>query len=248
MDMREYWLGLKFMFSYFTILPVRFAKEDDLSRPGVLAAMLYFFPLGGAVIAGLSVGVFGQFHSVGWLAAVVAAVAYPVLYGFLHTEAVMDVADAVYAAHSGKDPYAIIKDPTVGAMGVFYGVSAMLLKVAAIVYLLLGDMGMVVVMAAMISRMVLVVLFKLHDFRSTFAASLKKALSGHGWWIALAVYALIGTVLAGDFVFWFLFGVLVGTAVSYGIKARIGFVNGDALGATLEGVEIVVLVGMAIGG
>ena len=127
--MREYYLGLKFSFSYFTLLPIQFSKADDLSTKPVLGSMLFFFPLVGLVLGLLTIGLFWLLSSLSWLGSVIAAVMYMVLYGFLHTEAVIDVADAIYASHSGKDAYAIIKDPTVGAMGVLYAVTVVLLKV-----------------------------------------------------------------------------------------------------------------------
>ncbi|WP_299804308.1 adenosylcobinamide-GDP ribazoletransferase, partial [Sulfuricurvum sp. RIFOXYD2_FULL_44_160] len=135
--MNKVYLGVKFALSYFTLLPIRFRTDDDLSHPRVLKAMLLTLPFVGALLASLSIGIFMALESLGWLGALIAAVAYMVLYGFIHTEAVIDVADALYAAHSGKDPYDIIKDPTVGAMGVLYGVSFTLLKIAALSTLLM---------------------------------------------------------------------------------------------------------------
>ncbi len=62
------------------------------------------------------------------------------MYGFIHTEAIIDVVDAIYARHSGKDAYDVIKESTVGAMGVLYAVGFMLLKIAGIIYLLIHSM------------------------------------------------------------------------------------------------------------
>ena len=87
------------------------------------------------------------------------------LYGFLHTEAIMDVADAIYAKHSGKDAYEIIKEPTVGAMGVLYGTSLMLLKIVGIAYLLMQGYFMKFITITIISRLSLLLLFDVHKFR-----------------------------------------------------------------------------------
>ena len=125
--MRDLYLGLKLAFSYFTILPVQFNQDDDLSAKEVLGAMLLFFPLVGSVLGAVTVGIFTLLEPLSWFGAVISAVIYMMLYGFLHTEAVMDVADAIYASHSGKDAYKIIKEPIVGAMGVLWSVGFMLL-------------------------------------------------------------------------------------------------------------------------
>ncbi len=240
--MRQVWDGVKFAVSYFSTLPVRFSSEADLTHPRVMESMVLSLPMVGVLLSGMTLGVWYGLSSIGWAGAVIAALIYPVMYGFLHTEAVMDVADALYAAHSGKDPYTIIKDPTVGAMGVFYGVTTLLIKTALITSLLLSDHGIVLIEAALISRMGLVVLFHLHTFRSSFVSQLQRALVGRDTWIVLGIYTLVGLIFLPAFWLWLGVGLVTAIAISYALRSRLGFVNGDVLGATLEGVEVVVLI------
>ncbi len=240
--MRQVWDGVKFAVSYFSALPVRFSSEADLTHPRVLESMVLSMPMVGVLLAGLTLGVWYLLGSIGWAGAVIAALIYPVMYGFLHTEAVMDVADALYAAHSGKDPYTIIKDPTVGAMGVFYGVTILLIKTALITSLLLAGHGIALIEAALISRMGLVVLFHLHTFRSSFVEQLRQALDGRNTLIVLGIYTLVGLIFLPAFWLWLGVGLAAAIAISYALRSRLGFVNGDVLGATLEGVEVVVLI------
>ena len=169
-----YFLGLKFAFSYFSVLPIKFSNADDLSTKPVLGSMLFFFPLVGMVLGLMSIGLYGLLEPLKWYASLLSAVLYMLLYGFIHLEAVMDVADAIYASHSGKDAYAIIKDPTVGAMGVLYSIAAVLLKVAGTCYLLLHGFIWEFVSILVISRLSLLLLFYVHDFHSTFSTGLKK--------------------------------------------------------------------------
>ena len=241
--MKRVWLGMMFALSYFTALPVRFASGVDLSHPRILSSMVLSLPLVGIILSALSLGVWYLLSPIGWVGAVIAALIYPVAYGFLHTEAVMDVADALYAAHSGKDPYTIIKDPTVGAMGVFYGVTILLIKTALIVQLLLSGHGIVLIEATLISRMGLVALIHYHTFRSSFVEQLRHALSGREVLIVLGIYALIGWVALPSFLLWLGAGLATAFLLSYALRSRLGFVNGDVLGATLEGVEVVVMLG-----
>ena len=56
--MNAFYLGLKFSFSYFTILPVFFKKEDNLNQDQVLAFMIFFMPLIGALLALFSIILF----------------------------------------------------------------------------------------------------------------------------------------------------------------------------------------------
>jgi adenosylcobinamide-GDP ribazoletransferase len=240
--LKNIYLGLKFAFSYFSILPIKFQEDDDLSTRPVLASMLFFFPLVGLVLGFITIGLFTLLHSLSWYGALLSAVAYMVLYGFLHTEAVSDVADAIYASHSGKDAYAIIKDPTVGAMGVLYAVAVVLLKVGGISYLLLEGFFMEFVMVLVISRLSLLLLFYVHTFRSSFATQLKESLTHTTMSLSFLLFGLIGMLLVSNFSVLLLLGLLFALLISYAIKSKIGFVNGDVLGATLEGVEILLCI------
>ncbi len=229
------------------MLPVRFKQEDDLGHTSVLGAMLFWLPLAGLVSAGGSVLVYLLLAKLGWLGAVVAALVYPMLYGFLHTEAVADVADALYAAHSGKDAYSIVKDPTVGAMGVLWTVAVVLLKTALIVYLLMHGAWALFVAAAISSRMGLEMLFFTQTFRSSFILTLQRGVDSKLFGGSMVLFLLVGLAVTGAR--FFLIAALA-MGISYLVATRIGkklgFLNGDVLGATLEATEIVLMLGGAL--
>ena len=243
--MKAYYLGLKFAFSYFTVLPVKFSTSDDLSTKPVLGSMLFFFPLIGLVLGLLTVGIYTLLEPLAWYGAVLSAVAYMMLYGFLHMEAVIDVADALYASHSDKDAYEVIKDPTVGAMGVLYATSTVFLKVAGISYLLLHGFLWELISIFIISRLVLLLLFYMHDFRSTFATQLKESLSKPMLLTAFGVFSILNILVVSNFSVLLLAGLLLALTFSYSVKSKLSFINGDVMGATLEFVEIVLLVMVA---
>ncbi len=245
--MREHYLGLKLMFSYFSILPIRFAKTDDLSSPAVLASMLFFLPLAGLVFGSISLGLFALLESLGWFAAIIAACAYMMLYGFLHTEAIIDVADALYAAHSGKDAYKVIKEPTVGAMGVLWAGCMVLLKVAGIVYLLLHGAYALFISVLLISRLGLLLLFATQRFRSSFIGAIQKGFKKSHFVGSLLLFTLIGLLLSGSyFILLLTLGMLLSYLIFRQIQRKLGFGNGDVLGTTLEGVEILLFIGAAL--
>ena len=230
------------MLAYFTLLPVRFKTSDVLSHPKVMGAMLFWLPLAGLVSAGGSVLVYLLLGKLGWLAAVIAALVYPMLYGFLHTEAVADVADALYAAHSGKDAYSVIKDPTVGAMGVLWTVAVVLLKTVLIVSLLMHGMWALFVAAAVSSRMGLEMLFFTQTFHSSFIRTLQRGFNGKLFGSSIILFLLVGLAVAGENFFLI---VALAMGISYLVATRIGkalgFLNGDVLGTTLEATEILLM-------
>ncbi len=241
--MKEHYLGLKFMFSYFSILPVRFTKTDDLSTPTVLASMLFFLPLGGLVLGSISLGIFTLLESLEWLAAIVAAVAYMMFYGFLHTEAIMDVADALYGAHSGKDAYEIIKEPTVGAMGVLWAGCMVLLKVAGTVYLLLHGEYALFLSILLISRLGLLLLFFTQKFRSSFISKMQEGFSKLYFAGSLLLFTLIGLLLSSwHFLVLLGVGLLFSYLLANQLRRKLGFINGDVLGSTLESTEILLFI------
>ncbi len=235
------------MLGYFTLLPVRFKASDDLSSPKVMGAMLFWLPLAGLVSAGGSVVVYMLLGKLGWPAAVVAALVYPMLYGFLHTEAVADVADALYAAHSGKDAYSIIKDPTIGAMGVLWTVAAVLLKTVLIVYLLMHGEWALFAAVTVSSRMGLEMLFFTQTFRSSFIQTLQQGFDGRLFWSSMTLFLLVGLAVAGE-KFFLIAALAMGISylVATHIGKALGFLNGDVLGTTLEATEIVLMLGGAL--
>ena len=244
--LKNIYLGLKFSFSYFSILPIFFKTTDDLSKKEVLGSMLFFFPFVGLVLGLGTIVLYSFLDHLAWYGALFSALTYITLYGFLHTEAVIDVADAIYASHSGKDAYSIIKEPTVGAMGILYATASILLKVAGIVYLFTHGFFMEFVAILIISRLSLLLLFRVHSFRSTFATQLKNALTNPYLLSSFFIFITIGSLLIYQFIFLLIIGLILALLLSFYIKSKLGFVNGDVLGATLEGVEILLFVGVVI--
>jgi adenosylcobinamide-GDP ribazoletransferase len=201
--------------------------------------MLFFLPLGGLVLGSLALGLYRLLFPLEWVAGVVAAVGYMMLYGFLHTEAVMDVADALYAKHGGKDPYAVIKEPTVGAMGVLWATGMMLIKVSAVILLLGYEAYGLFLAVPIISRLGLELLFLTQTFRSSFITTMQRGF-GTGHFIgSVLLFSSVGTLLVGWHFLWLL---AAGLGLSYliatAIAGKLGFMNGDVLGTTLESTEI----------
>ncbi len=240
---KQYYLGLKFVFSYFTILPISFKKEDNLSSSKVLNSMLYFLPFMGFILGLIVIFSYGFLNHLDFLGAMICAVLYMILYGFIHTEAILDVVDAIYAKHSGKDAYEVIKEPSVGAMGVLYALSLVILKLCSIVYLLINNLFFEFISILVISRFILIFLIKFFEFRSTFVNMLKDSLSLNCFLFSLLFTIIITTVLISFKSILLLFSALIFSFFIFKlIKKSLGFLNGDALGMSLELVEILLFI------
>ena len=164
-------------------------------------------------------------------------------YGFIHTEAILDVVDALYAKHSGKNAYEVIKEPDVGAMGVLYAVSLVFIKLSAIVFLLLNGFFFEFISTLIISRFVLIFLIKISDFKSKFVNMLKDALSFNCLLFSF-IFTIVMIVILSGFKTLYLLVIALFTsfAIFKFIKKNLGFLNGDALGMTLELTEIILFI------
>lgn len=228
-------LGLMFSFSYFSILPISFKKEDDLSKKDILNYMLFFFPFVGFILGLITLTILNLTSNLHWLSNIIAAIVYMILYGFLHTEAILDVVDAIYAKHSNKDAYKVIKDPTVGAMGVLYSISFVLLKISFLIYLFLNHYEFYLFVVLMLSRLMVLYNIKLFDFKSSFVGTLKSSLSTNCLIFSTLFVSILSIFIIGlKFLWLFIFSFIFLLIVSNLLKNKLGFLNGDTIGATLE--------------
>ena len=237
-----------FALSYFSIIPV-FVKNMEINND-TYKYTLVILPLIGAILAsfviGLNLALIEFFNPL--YASFVCAVVYLALYGFIHTEAIIDVVDAWFASYSGKDAYKIMKESTIGAIGALYGFSFVLLKVGIITYVLYEKQYILFLIVCVFSRLNLIYLLGYFKFSKDSFLSLAFQ---HGGVLQLKIFALIYLVLA------FIFGTnvlllfILSLASFYFIlkilNNKFGFVNGDCLGFTLEHTELILLnIGLAI--
>jgi adenosylcobinamide-GDP ribazoletransferase len=236
--MQDFYLGVKLSISYFSNLPVSFKRSDDLSKREVLASMLFFLPFIGLVLGSITIFIFLLISKLGYLAGVISAIIYMMLYGFIHTEAIIDTVDAIYAKHNGKDAYKVIKESTVGAMGVLYGVGFLIIKVASIAYLFINGLFEEFIAILIISRLSLLILIDTLDFKSSFVTLLKESLGWKSLISSFLVTILIGSILIPYFIIIMIVGFILAFIISIYLGKKLNFINGDVLGATLEGIEI----------
>ncbi|MCT7626665.1 adenosylcobinamide-GDP ribazoletransferase [Aliarcobacter butzleri] len=237
-----------FALSYFSIIPV-FVKNMEINSI-TYKYTLALLPLVGAILASIVIGFnlfFTQFFSPIY-AAFVASIVYLFLYGFIHTEAIIDVVDAWFASYSGKDAYKIMKESTIGAIGALYAFSFVLLKVGIITYVLYEKEYFLFLIVCIFSRLNL--LYLLEYFKFSKDSFLSLAFESGGIF-RLKIYSLIYILFAFLVAKYFLI-ILVLSLLSFYFILKIlnnkfGFVNGDCLGFTLEHTELIVLnIGLAL--
>jgi len=231
-----------FALSYFSIIPV-FVKNMEINNE-TYKYTLALLPLVGAILASLVIGlnlVLSEFfHPL--YASFVCAVVYLAFYGFIHTEAIIDVVDAWFASYSGKDAYKIMKESTIGAIGALYAFSFVLLKVGIITYVLYQNEYVLFLVVCTFSRLNLLYLLEYFKFSKDSFLSLAFANgSVFGLKILSLLYLLFALIFASNALILFVLSLLSFYFVLNVLNKKFGFVNGDCLGFTLEHTELLLL-------
>lgn len=240
--MKEILNAFYFALSYFSIIPV-FVKNMEIKND-TYKYTLAFLPLVGAIIASIVIVlnlVLGEVFNPLY-ASFVSAVVYLFLYGFLHLEAVCDVVDAWFASYSGKDPYQIMKDPTVGAIGALYTFCFVLLKVAIITYVLYEKEYLLFLIVCVFSRLNLIYLLEYFKFNKDSFLSLAFQSAGvFRLKIFAFIYVILAFIFASNVLLLFILSLVSFYFILKILNKKFGFVNGDCLGFTLEHTELILL-------
>lgn len=229
-----------FALSYFTIIPI-FVKDMKINND-TYKYTLAFLPLVGGILAIIVIALniflnefFNPLYS-----AFVASVIYLALYGFLHLEAICDVVDAWFASYSGKDPYEIMKDPTIGAIGSLYAFCFVLLKVAISTYILFEEEYALFFTVLVFSRLNLMYLLQFFQFNKNSFLSLAFQSAGVGKLkIYTLIYLLIAMFIFSNAITLFILSLLIFYSIMKILNKKFSFVNGDCLGFTIEHSELI---------
>ncbi|MDD3530533.1 MAG: adenosylcobinamide-GDP ribazoletransferase [Gallionellaceae bacterium] len=217
-----------------TRLPVR----GDAGRPEDAAA---WFPAVGLLVGGLVAGAawLGALADP-WLGALMALLAWVWVTGGLHLDGLADLADALGAAHRDRERFlAVLADPHLGA----FGAMAMMMQLIAKLVLLMLALKLGVSLWVLVLVPAWARLGALWWARSLPALKpgLGQRYAGRSgaWlpWAWLAVLAAASLAVAPVL----LAASLVILAWRGFLKARVGGMNGDCLGAGIEVVETLAL-------
>ncbi len=238
--MKTFFEGLVLSFGFFSIFRIPYTVNDiNEKHYGYMATGLLFVALVLSVTTVfIYIGVSKLITPI--YGAVFASLFYLFLYGFLHLEAVADIIDAYFAAHSGKDVREVLKDPSVGAMGAIGVFVFIFFKVSAISYILYNSLFSFFIISVILSRFCAVVLLKYGSFHkeSKLAILMQEGIEYHYFLPVAALIFFTGIYLApAMIVSIFLWGIFL-----YGwISRNIGFLNGDGLGFFIEMQELMLL-------
>jgi adenosylcobinamide-GDP ribazoletransferase len=217
--------GIIFAISYFSSLPIRlksFEADDSFYR-----GVIYGLPITGGVLAFVAIFTFLFFNLFfpSFYSAFLTSFIYLVYYGFLHLEGLADTIDGWYASLSNKDVYKIMKEPQIGAIGAIGTFCIIAIKVAVLTYLLYLEEYLLIFLSFVLSRFSLyfVLDLEIHE-KSSFLISMKQ--------VKKNLYFFDTFLLPVKWLTFFIINK---------ISKRIGFINGDIMGFTIEILELILL-------
>jgi adenosylcobinamide-GDP ribazoletransferase len=236
--MQSFLLALQFL----TRLPVPVRWDDRQAGRSLL-----YYPLVGLLI-GLALLLVAQLGD-SLLAAVLAVTAWVLLSGALHIDGLADSADAWLGGHGDRErTLAIMKDPSCGPMGVVAIVLVLGLKIAAVGELLSGGSAVLILLAPVLARALVIVLFLSTPYVRP--QGLGQVLADH--LPRERARIVVGVSAAFALLFgWSGFSALIAALVAFWLLRalmlkRLGGSTGDTTGAMIEIAEAAVVVALAI--
>jgi adenosylcobinamide-GDP ribazoletransferase len=241
---RPFLIALQFL----TRLPVRL--DGDLEERDLGRSLLYY-PLVGLILGGL-IAAFAWLltEAPPLLGGALVLTLWVALTGALHLDGLADTIDAW--AGGGGDPertLAIMKDPRSGPLGVTALVLVLLLKFAALVAILGIGAWPLLVLAPLLGRTVLPLLFLTTPYvrpRGLGAGLASGLPRGAGIAIVLVGYALIPLLAGTAGLLALACSLIAFFFLRNSMNNRIGGTTGDTAGAMVEIIETIVLITMVI--
>ena len=244
--MRAFWFALQFL----TRLPVPRIAEHTAEDRG--RSVLYY-PVVGLLIGTILTGfLFLLADADPGLRAALLLLVWVLLTGALHLDGLADSADAWLGGHGDRArALEIMKDPRSGPAAIVAVVLVLMVKFAALSALMHVAYWPALVLAPLLGRASLVLLFlttpyvRAEGIGAVHAANLPRG----GATIILLTVAILAPVFLGYAGLWLVVAALAMVWLLRRLMLqRLGGATGDTLGATCEIVEATVLVVMALAG
>jgi adenosylcobinamide-GDP ribazoletransferase len=223
---------------FLTRIPVRVRFE-----PGDLRRAAGAFPAVGALVAAIGIGV--RWSLTPWfgrpLATVAALAAMVLTTGAFHEDGFADAADGLWGGDTAEERLRIMRDSRLGTYGTLALVFLFAVKFAALAPMTLGAFAATLVPAMVLGRASSLLLMRAIAPAPESLVTLAGAPSAWGW--IVAVLTCVGSLAA--FGVWAWLPVIASAAVTVGaaaiVRAKVGGINGDQLGAGNQLVEVAVL-------
>jgi len=223
---------------FLTRIPVRVRFE-----PGDLRRAAGAFPAVGALVAAVGIGV--RWSLTPWfgrpLATIVALAAMVLTTGAFHEDGLADTADGLWGGDTPEERLRIMRDSRLGTYGTLALVFLFAVKVTALAPMTLGAFAATLVPAMVLGRASSLLLLRVIEPAPDSLATLAGSPPVWGWIVAVITCA--GSLVG--FGVWAWLPVIASAAVIAGaaaiVRAKVGGINGDQLGAVNQLVEVAVL-------
>lgn len=244
--MKEWLSGFLAAWQFLLRIPLPYPQRW---AAGAEARSVPFFPLIGLVLGLLlwaSGWALSSLFSPG-VAAMLVLLLWLWLTGALHMDGWMDLADALGSWRSREEMLRILKDSRVGSKGVLAAVSLLALKWAALTELLAAGSLKPLLWAPVAGRAAMCVALLLwpgigKGLFTAFQTDRRLAT-----WASICLAMVLSAAWGGwHFLLSLLLSVAAGSWMADRVSRKLGGLNGDAVGAVNEAVEVVFLFAMAI--
>jgi adenosylcobinamide-GDP ribazoletransferase len=238
--------GLLIACRYLTQLPLpRSARAGDLGRAGG------WFPVVGLILGLLLAGggVVTERLAPPLLAAVLVVGLWALLTGGLHLDGLADAADGLGGGWSPEERLAIMRDVATGAYGVTAVVLVLGVKIAALAGLPADLRWRALLLAPVLGRVAPLLIARLCPPARAEGAGHAFALTTGAGALATGGLAAVGAglgLLGLPGLLPVALAAAAALAFSGYLRARLGGVTGDCLGAAVEGIEALTLVAVAV--
>ncbi len=242
--MRRFWIAMGFL----TMLPV--GPRGEIAERDLGGSFLWF-PLVGLVIGAGLAGVHQVLSPVfpRLLVGACVLLAWIALTGALHLDGLADVSDGLYGRRTRDERLRIMKDPHVGAMAVVAITGILILKFSLLSSLPSAGMTRALLIAPCLGRYVMVLL----------GSTLPSARAGEGTagpfvrgvsiraFIGATAFSVVisGWLLGSMGLAFFVMALIAALMMRVVFHRAFGGITGDALGASGEVTEVLVLLALA---
>lgn len=235
-------IAVQFMTTIPIKLPCLPSREQN-------ALSMLFYPVIGLMIGGVLWLVASYVQLPIMLLSCVVMVVWVWLTGGLHLDGLADTADAWVGGFGDRQrTLTIMKDPNTGAMGVIAIVLCLMLKWASVYGLLMlddeYDVSLVWLMMPMLGRLGVLVLFATTPYvrQQGLGSALQDVPKSLLWFVVASFGAVLGVLSWQLAVVMLGVWVMILTWLRWRFVGRLGGITGDTVGASIEMVEVAMLV------
>lgn len=256
------WFAFWYSIAFLTRIPApNLSQALKSNNKNISKNSIYYYPLVGLIIGAVLVTCYFAFQlssdgmkeittASAMLIAAIVLTLWSLLTGGLHLDGLADAADAWVGGYGDKQrTLEIMKDPTVGPMGVMLVVLVLLIKFSALTLLMVNQQWWLLLAVPMLARFFVLPLFYFTPYvrEKGLGSSFSKTINSKVLIVLTTLVALISTLLFQQKTL-----LVLGVALALFVWARnlmiqrIEGTTGDTAGAMIEVLEVFVLAAAVI--